>query len=323
MATRQSNMELLRIVSMLMVLAVHIDGASLGLPELMGEINDITARDWWRLSVESLTIIGVNCFVLISGYFGINARMKNFLKLTATCLFYSLGIYIAAVASGNLPFSWEQFGSSFLVYTHTDLWFIPAYLLLFIISPILNIAAEKMPKKQFTACLVTFVLFNLYAGWFWGGKFNPSGYTAMHLFMLYLIGRYIRMYVPQLSRKTTILLYTAFTLSILLQSLYSTTLWTFAYNSPLVLGASVSFFLFFRTLSFNSKAVNTLACSALSVYLIHKHPYVWICIKRLSIYMWDTLSLIQFTAFTIVFILAIYAVCTAVDRIRIFITDRI
>lgn len=39
---RQSNMELLRIVSMLMVLAVHIDGASLGLPELGGDIAALT-----------------------------------------------------------------------------------------------------------------------------------------------------------------------------------------------------------------------------------------------------------------------------------------
>ncbi len=316
-------MELLRIVSMLMVLAVHIDGASLGLPKPTGDIAGMTAREWWKLSVESITIIGVNCFVLISGYFGIKARMKNFIRLTVTCLFYSIGIQIAAMASGNVPFSWGQIGESFLVYTHTDLWFIPAYLLLFIISPILNIAAEQMPRKQFTVCLSAFILFNLYAGWFWGGRFNPSGYTAMHLFMLYLIGRYIRMYVPEIPRKTTILLYTAFTLSILLQSLYSTTLWTFAYNSPLVLGASISFFLFFRTLSFSSKAVNTFAISALSVYLIHKHPYVWICIKRLSIHMWDTLSLVQFTFFAIIFIVVIYAVCTAVDRIRRFITDRI
>ena len=35
---RQSNMELLRIVSMLMVLTVHADGASLGLPDLSGNL---------------------------------------------------------------------------------------------------------------------------------------------------------------------------------------------------------------------------------------------------------------------------------------------
>ena len=75
MATpRKSNIELLRIVSIVMVLIVHLDGASLGLPEPMGNITAVSGRDWWRLVVESFAIIGVNCFTLISGYFGIKAN---------------------------------------------------------------------------------------------------------------------------------------------------------------------------------------------------------------------------------------------------------
>ena len=64
---RQSNIELLRIVSMLMVLAVHVDGASLGLPEPMGDIASLTARDVWRIIVEAVAIIGVNSFTMNSG----------------------------------------------------------------------------------------------------------------------------------------------------------------------------------------------------------------------------------------------------------------
>ena len=74
---RQSNMELLRVVSMLMVLAVHIDGASLGLPRLGGNLGAMTARDAWQLVTEALAIVGVNCFTLISGYFGIRLRLRR------------------------------------------------------------------------------------------------------------------------------------------------------------------------------------------------------------------------------------------------------
>lgn len=74
MKGRESNLEALRIVSMLMVVLVHIDGASLGLPYIKGEFSALTSRDLWRLIVESFTIIGVNCFTLISGYFGIRLR---------------------------------------------------------------------------------------------------------------------------------------------------------------------------------------------------------------------------------------------------------
>ncbi|MBR5899748.1 MAG: hypothetical protein IKZ14_09830, partial [Muribaculaceae bacterium] len=85
MATaRKSNIELLRIVSIVMVLIVHLDGASLGLPEPMGNIAAVSSRDWWRLVVESFAIIGVNCFTLISGYFGIKAHWRGFAKFAAT-----------------------------------------------------------------------------------------------------------------------------------------------------------------------------------------------------------------------------------------------
>ena len=46
---RLSNMELLRIISMLMVLAVHFDGASLGLPQLSGNVDRMNGRQAWQL----------------------------------------------------------------------------------------------------------------------------------------------------------------------------------------------------------------------------------------------------------------------------------
>ena len=75
MSERKSNMEALRILSMLMVLTVHIDGASLGLPSAPG--TDIGAREAWKLAVEAAAITGVNCFTMISGYFGIRLRFRS------------------------------------------------------------------------------------------------------------------------------------------------------------------------------------------------------------------------------------------------------
>ena len=42
---RESNLEALRIVSMMMVVLVHIDGASLGLPSIKGDLQALTSRD--------------------------------------------------------------------------------------------------------------------------------------------------------------------------------------------------------------------------------------------------------------------------------------
>ena len=92
-ASRRSNMELLRIIAMMLVVIVHMCGAALGLPAPKGDIASITSSDWWKLSVESISIIGVNIFVLISGYFGINTRWQTFWRFSLQCLFYSVGIY--------------------------------------------------------------------------------------------------------------------------------------------------------------------------------------------------------------------------------------
>ena len=78
---------------MLMVLAVHIDGASLGLPNLRGNISALDSRTACQLIVESLAIVGVNCFTLISGYFGIKLRLKSIVSYLFQCLFYAVGIY--------------------------------------------------------------------------------------------------------------------------------------------------------------------------------------------------------------------------------------
>lgn len=315
---RQSNIELLRLISMLLILVVHIDGASLGLPQPMGDIASMTARDWWRLVVESISIIGVNCFVLISGYFGIRASWKGFARLTLYCLFYSVAIYCIVAIGINRDWTWQGLGESLMVYSHTDLWFVPAYLGLYILAPFLNKSIESMTFKQYSISLGAFILFNLYAGWFWEGKFNPTGYTIVHLVMIYLIGRYIYRFMPQVRNLGvySALSWAFFTMLILLNSMYEKSTMAFAYNSPFVILSSVSFFLIFKSISFSNKVVNYCAVSAFSAYLIHKNPLVWIPFSHWVKDMWQMLSLPMFTLFSIAIVLGILYASIVVDQSR-------
>lgn len=62
---RDSNLELFRIIAMVMVIALHQNIASNALTELtIGQGNFYIAN-----AVETLSICAVNCFVLLSGYF--------------------------------------------------------------------------------------------------------------------------------------------------------------------------------------------------------------------------------------------------------------
>ena len=135
---RKSNMEMLRIVSMLMVLAVHVDGASLGLPDACGDACSLDSRAWWRLVVEGFAIVGVNCFTMISGYFGVRLTWRSVVRFLSQCVFYSVGLYTAmGLYTGfSAPFSWMGWWESWMVITHSDLWYVPAYFLLMLLRPV-------------------------------------------------------------------------------------------------------------------------------------------------------------------------------------------
>ncbi len=315
---RQSNIELFRIVSMLLILIVHIDGASLGLPQPMGDIASMTSRDWWRLIVESISIIGVNCFVLISGYFGIRASWKGLVRFTLYCMFYAVAIYCIVAIGINGKWDWQELGESLMVYTHTDLWFVPAYLGLYLLAPFLNKSIETLTCKQYSVWLGVFVAFNLYAGWFWSGKFNPTGYTILHLVMIYLIGRYISRFMPHVKRMGlyATLAWVVSMALILINSLYGTSKMAFAYNSPFVVLASISFFMMFRSMTFFNYIVNYCASSAFAVYLVHKNPLVWIPFTHWVKDMWQQLTLPMFTLFVVAVALGVFYGCILIDQPR-------
>lgn len=315
---RQSNIELFRIISMLLILVVHLDGASLGLPAPMGDIASITARDWWRLIVESISIIGVNCFVLISGFFGIKTSWKGFVRFSLYCLFYSVAIYCIVAIGIKGDWSWEGLAESFMIYTHTDLWFVPAYLGLFLLAPFLNKSVESLNLKQFSLYLGALIAFNIYAGWCWGGRFNPTGYTILHLVMIYLIGRYINRFMPQIKYLGvySTIIWISSTVLILISSLYLKSTVAFAYNSPFVILASISFFMMFKSMTFSSKAINYCATSAFAVYLVHKNPLVWIDFSKWIKEMWNELSLPTFTLLVIALSLGIFYACVVIDQSR-------
>lgn len=73
---RQSNMELLRIVAMLMVMVLHTGYASFGYPRTVWL--QAEPLRWLGLTMtEVYTVACVNIFVLITGWFGTTFRTKG------------------------------------------------------------------------------------------------------------------------------------------------------------------------------------------------------------------------------------------------------
>lgn len=316
MKERQSNIELLRIISMLFILIVHFDGAALGLPYIMCKIELTNSGSVAKEIIESFSIIGVNCFVLISGYFGIRVSLKGTIKYCAMCLFYSVGTYLAY--SIFQPNSYNNLGllHSFQIFSHTDLWFVPAYMGLYLLCPFLNIFINSFSKRNLTLLLILLLFINVCLGWGLGSYINSHGYNVMQMVLLYFIGRYIKIVDASsfVSLSSATFGYIIFTASIFVSTFYFNSFMAFAYNSPFVLCSSILFFLIFTKLEFKSRLINWSAGSAFAVYLMHKSPQIWLEIKGLVIYLNHNLHPFLFFVVSSLIIILIFIVCIIIDK---------
>lgn len=322
---RKSNIELLRIVAMLSVIALHLGGA-MGIPR-PGSSNEgdflqiLEATDWKAfllIAMHSIPLIGVNCFAMISGYFGIHARLGGFCKFIGMCLFYSVGIYLITM----IPDGWDtrKFIESWMIFSHNDLWYVPAYMILYALSPMLNAGTERLDNRSFGLWLGVLVAMNVWGGWWEQMKFNQTGYTAMQLIMMYLIGSFLRRMLTMSHRqwRCGLWMYVGGTVATITAGIYMNPLQAYAYNAPWTMLSSVGLFVWFCSLEFKSKIINRLAKGAFAAYLIHKNPAVWVRIlKPMSIWVWRTCHPAVFIVYVVLFSVAIYLASAGIDALRV------
>lgn len=274
---RESGIELLRLICMLFILLHHFLIHGLDCVGVHGG----PVKGW--IIMDSLFIIAVNCFVLISGYFGIKAKWKGFFHLYIMCAFYNVALTMFhAYDSGN--FELRSLLSSFFVFSHPKWWFIESYIYLFMLSPMLNWTIKSIQsRKDFILLLLIWSVFVFYFGFLWKKALNPTGYSVINFIFLYFIGRFIAIYVKEINSRFIVISFlicigivVAINTSFFL--LGGTNYWIFqyglAYNNPFIILAAVLFFLCFKRLSFKNSYINWFASSALSIYLIHEHPAV-------------------------------------------------
>lgn len=310
---RQANFELLRIVAMLMILTVHFDGAALGLP-LPAAHWEIT--DWIKTLVESLSIIGVNLFVMISGYFGIRLTPKRLTAYIGMCLFYSLGIYVLWLAlSAKVVFTVKGALDALLVFSHGDLWFVRDYLFLMLLAPLINAGLDALDRRSLNTLMISLVVINCYFGWWNGGIVNPTGYCLMQLISVYILGYWLRGIRLSMLYSAAIWL-SGYALTIIM-AMYMPSTKTYAYNSPAVIAASVGVFMLFANLRICSRAINGVARHTFAVYLIHKDPYVWRMLKYdVILPLYENTDGLRFMISISLFTLFVYVACIAIDCVR-------
>ena len=279
---RKSNIELLRIVAMFLVLIVHAGFFSLGVPT-PAEASAAPLTVLTRIFFQSVSVIAVLVFVLISGWFGIRTKVKSVVNFLFQCLFYSLSIFAVMLLTGHATFDWKSIQNVLLFVN--SFWFIKAYLCLMIFAPVLNAFVEAATEKQFRWVLIAFFVFQSIYGWLTkGASWFERGYSVVSFFGLYLLARYVRLYPARpftLSRKYDMLIYWGIVLLVTATSFVMLRLGAsensidvvFRLTSPVIIAEALYLLLYFSKLDFQNRFVNWVAGSCFAVFLLQQNPY--------------------------------------------------
>ena len=229
-----------------------------------------------------------------------------------------LASYVLQLVAGVQSFSLN----GLLVHSFPVNYFVTLFVVLYILSPYINLTINSLSEKGMTRfVLILFLLFSIYPSFIdileeilghqikgispIGRLGSQNGYNIVNFVMLYCMGAFLnstwiretiekKKYLPIL----TVVFSTA---SIFVWGQFSHS--AVNYHNPFVILLAVSLVLVFMQIHFSSKVINELAKAAFTAFLLHVHIIHYIHIDYFS-----KQSSLVFVLFIILSIAAIYLV---------------
>lgn len=322
---RESNIELLRIIAMFLVLVVHSCYFSLGTPS-QHEIIVAPVPTGTRIFFQSVSVACVDIFVLISGWFGIRPKAKSFANFIFQCLFFLIGLYTFLIIFGFAEISYSGIASCFLLLNWN--WFIKAYLLLYLVSPILNAFIEKVSERQLKNFIILFYIIHTIYGWIWykSTTYIEGGSSIISFIGLYLLARYCNLYKPnftKLKKSLDCLIIVTLQISMfigefLMLRYLGRNDYMLGNASPFVIMLSLFTVILFHKIRFKSRLINFIARSSFAVFLFHTnyhlcHDYFIPTIQEI----YNTYNGISVITIIFLFLIVIYIISIIIDQVRI------
>lgn len=341
--TRQLNFEILRIVSMLMIVTLHYLDKGGALTKVTEEFSVNSYVAWL---VEAFCIMSVNLYVLITGYFssGTSFSIKKIGRIWGQVLFYSIVIGGIALAIGMQDFDiYAIFRYVFPVSTE-HYWFATEYLLLCILMPFLNAGFEKMEQKTVLKVIGLLLLICAVAKTFIPMRLpsDQLGYDVLWFVCIYLTGAYIREYrISLIKRRRNGLILgvvcgvAIFASMFVLREIYIRTgrfenliSYAYSYNHLLCYVGSVGLFIacdkrkpgaedWDSKVGWGKRLIYKVAGATFGVYLIHEHwniRYLWPQWFASGEYVNAPLGI--FVLHMVFAVLIMFCVCTLIELLR-------
>lgn len=310
--TRNSSIELLRIISMLIIVIYHYNARAFGLyivgSERIGEADLLP-----ELIMHSIGKLGVPIFVFISGWFGLKYRRERLWEMILMCAFYAI------LSTVLLMYQYGQTRINDTLFFLNGWWFMAAYICIYVLSPGIEYWFKNTGRWQI------FFVIGLFYYISYGDCFlNAANIGGLYLiFAMYLSARWLRLYAYDiLNRFWCILLICALLLRFGIIGLGYTTghlgvlPYVNSYVCPLTTIVAASIFIGFTKVQFKSVLINRLAGSALAVYLFSEGIFGQLFFR--SWFPSETFSVLHFLKGG----LSVYIVICCIDIIRKITTDR-
>lgn len=326
---RQSNFELLRIIAIILIIAHHIAVHSgFEYPTEVVSVNRI-----WVQFLQLGGKIGVDLFVLISGYFLISSdkvKIHRALRLWLQLFTYSILLYVVLVVFVKTePYSTKKLIESLFPLLFSDWWFGKTYFVLYLLHSYVNRLLLSFSRAQYKRYLALLLCIWCVIPTF---TQHSSDYNNLIWFIvLYSVAGYYKLHGRNITCKARTLI--ALSAAVIMLTFLSAVLfdvigtkitfvgksatWFYEMNMLPVLLAAVLLFIGFDRIEMKPRrTVNTIASAAFGVYLIHDNsysrPFLWEKVFNTASYS-DSKVLIPYTLLLIV---VVFVSCTIIELIR-------
>lgn len=336
---RELNFELLRCMAMILIVIGHciyhgVRHITAGEPVDVGidagntlDMMNFTATQ----SIGYLANVGVNVFVLITGYFMTKPRIvanvvNKAIRLWLQIVFWAV---VIAVGCGIFTNAEELYLATFVMPIYNNVyWFLTMYMALLLLSPFLARLEGAITKHEYAALLLILLVldFGMAGDTIGFARYFGGGMSLPHFIFLFLVGGYVKRYSPlQLLQRYAGWLYIALCLALAALSvamqMRGLSADKFLYikgeaNNSFPLVTSLLLFLWAKNLRLSASRwswLTRITPYVLGVYLIHDHK----CLRPL---LWDSVSAhiheVWFVPYVLGISIAVFVVCLALDSIR-------
>lgn len=307
-ANRSSNFELLRIICMVLIIAHHF--------ALHSDFSANTSSfnsDVIKL-FSAFGKVGVNVFVLITGYFLVESKFKirRLINVVALTVFYSVATYLSVTLFTSKDFVFSDFVHRFFPIYYDEYWFVKCFVAFSLLSPFINKMLHALTRSQH-ALLIALLLLMQVCTWRTTPYFTFS--KIGWFITLYIMAAYVRLYPNKIFDNKLISGISFIGFSALTVWLSNPTL----ESDLFCLAASASLFCLFKSINISShRLINLLGRVTFGIYLIHDskivRPRLWNNILKTSIHT----HLDTFWLYAILCVLIVFIACMLIELVRIF-----